>query len=340
MAVVKPQSAAAAVVSLKVDDVLKVDTAAKAVFESLPVGMDDSGGTCKERSWVECAGLSGNSEYNCTRECGYKFTEDAEARMGSAGLGGDGRKVETSKVTAEVKPAAGDNEEETVVRSVKEVASKVVVVNVQPVQTTVTSKEERKVHPISKPGDKVTEVQPSRSVAKNIKTVLETVMSVLLRILVCLLVAGLLGSVVMGQEERFVRRTSNGNYCEFVDGGKVHSVMLLRGKVGKVYFGEVHLSKFVLGGSTNPARRARPGLVEARGPSPWSRGKKEDDVMMLNNRSTHAPGSKLLAPTSTRRREAACRLYVACLGTCLCRAWCLGRRQVLSRGQRVAAGRW
>ena len=102
------------------DDVLKVDTAAKTVFESLPVGTDDSGGTCKERSWVECAGLSGNSEYNCTRECGYKFNEDAEARMGSAGLGGDGRKVETSKVTAEVKPAAGDNEEETVVRSVKD----------------------------------------------------------------------------------------------------------------------------------------------------------------------------------------------------------------------------
>ena len=168
----------------------------------------------------------------------------------------------------------------------------------------------------------------------------------LLRILVCLLVAGLLGSVVMGQEERFVRRTSNGNYCEFVDGGKVHSVMLLRGEVGKVYFGEVHLSKFVLGGSTNPARRAGPGLVEARGPSPWSRGKKEDDVMMLNNRSTHAPGSKLSAHPHLPGGEVqgpACllRSKVACLGrnvslSCLVSddvKYCQG-------GQRVAAGRW
>ena len=70
-----------------------------------------------------------------------------------------------------------------------------------------------------------------------------------------------------------------------------------------MYFGEVHLSKFVLGGSPNPARRAGPGLVEARGPSPWSHGKKEDDVMMLNNRSTHAPGSKLLCAHIYKEKE-------------------------------------
>ena len=63
-------------------------------------------------------------------------------------------------------------------------------------------------------------------------------------------------------------------------GRKCTLVVVLRGEVGGVYFGKVHSAKF-----------------------PWTRGKKEDDEMMFTNHATHAPGTKLSAPTSTRRRS-------------------------------------
>ena len=52
----------------------------------------------------------------------------------------------------------------------------------------------------------------------------------------------------------------------------MHSAIVLRGEVGKVYFGKVHSAKF-----------------------PWARGKTEDDEMMSTNPASHAPGTKLSA---------------------------------------------
>ena len=81
---------------------------------------------------------------------------------------------------------------------------------------------------------------------------------------VCMLVAGLLGTVVKDQAGCCVRKSVNECGCEFVDWEEVHSVIVLRGEVGGVYFGKVH-SRF-----------------------PWTRGKKEDDEMVAGRRSRKA----------------------------------------------------
>ena len=329
------------------------------------VGVSDVQETCKERDSVECAGLSTNLEYNCTGECGCEFVEEEmedwlEELRERLGLEPEDPyllqvrrpQVQTQShqtkciKSGKAKAIAGT------VSSKEEVASDVIVSNIEPVPSTdvkevretdepggakvksvleaadkmleslaevnnaldaavnvleeVDSKEtdvlrddagndksvksprskaminkkvrpnakssqreETEVHPIKKPGG---------NMASKIKTVLGTVVSVLTKVVVCLLVAGLLGSVDKDQAECCAKRSSSDNHCEFTIWREVYSVVILRGEVEKVHFGKVYSPKF-----------------------PWFRGKREDDVMMRNNHSTHAPGTELTVTISTRR---------------------------------------
>ena len=73
-------------------------------------------------------------------------------------------------------------------------------------------------------------------VVRTIRTMLSTVVS----LIVCMMVAGLVCTVVKDPAGCCVRKSVNECGCEFINWEEVHSVIVLRGEVGEVYFGKVH----------------------------------------------------------------------------------------------------